>query len=137
MELMCGIIGYAGNQSETLDVLLHGLSGLEYRGYDSAGVALANGTLDVHKREGELDNLKSALETVTQPSAPVGIGHTRWSTHGESSDENAHPHVGDDGEVAVVHNGIIENYQTLREELVAKGHTFDRDTSRRCATTGR
>ncbi|MFP8890823.1 glutamine--fructose-6-phosphate transaminase (isomerizing) [Natrialbaceae archaeon A-CW2] len=129
---MCGIIGYVGNGdgSDALDVLLSGLSGLEYRGYDSAGIALSNGELDVHKREGELSALESALESADPVSGAdaVGIGHTRWSTHGPPSDANAHPHTDADGRVAVVHNGIIENYQSLRSSLAEDGISFESDT---------
>ena len=127
---MCGIIGYAGTgqDREVLDVLLTGLSGLEYRGYDSAGVALADSDISVVKREGELEQLEAALANRERPSGNVGIGHTRWSTHGPPSDRNAHPHTDDGTTVAVVHNGIIENYETLREELSAAGYAFESDT---------
>lgn len=131
---MCGIIGYVGGtdttqsgDSEALDVLVNGLSNLEYRGYDSAGVALANGSVDVFKTEGEIDSLRDVLSEV-DPSAPTGIGHTRWSTHGPPADRNAHPHTGCSDRVAVVHNGIIENYDDLRAELTAAGHEFVSDT---------
>ncbi|WP_424017660.1 glutamine--fructose-6-phosphate transaminase (isomerizing) [Halorientalis pallida] len=124
---MCGIIGCAGRDGETLDVLVHGLSKLEYRGYDSAGVALAGEGLDVCKTAGEIDDLRAALEE-RSPSGSVGIGHTRWSTHGPPTDENAHPHLDCNREVAVVHNGIIENYQELRDELSTAGHEFRSDT---------
>ncbi|RXK47417.1 glutamine--fructose-6-phosphate transaminase (isomerizing) [Halorientalis pallida] len=124
---MCGIIGCAGRDGETLDVLVHGLSKLEYRGYDSAGVALAGSDLDVCKTAGEIDELRAALEE-RSPSGSVGIGHTRWSTHGPPTDENAHPHLDCNREVAVVHNGIIENYQELRDELSTAGHEFRSDT---------
>ncbi|WP_181684994.1 glutamine--fructose-6-phosphate transaminase (isomerizing) [Halorhabdus salina] len=124
---MCGIIGCVGHGTETTDVLLDGLSTLDYRGYDSAGVALSNGTVDVVKRSGAIEDLVSAVEA-SPPTGPVGIGHTRWSTHGPPTDENAHPHVDCPGEVAVVHNGIIENYEALRERLRAAGHTFESDT---------
>ncbi|WP_302081572.1 glutamine--fructose-6-phosphate transaminase (isomerizing) [Salinibaculum rarum] len=126
---MCGIIGCVGRDGETLETLVHGLSKLEYRGYDSAGVALT-GTgqnVDITKRAGEIDELRSALETHA-PSGEVGVGHTRWSTHGPPTDENAHPHQDCTGDVAVVHNGIIENYQALRDELSTSGHTFRSDT---------
>ncbi|ELZ86162.1 glutamine--fructose-6-phosphate aminotransferase (isomerizing) [Haloferax elongans ATCC BAA-1513] len=124
---MCGIIACIGHTDDTVDVLLSGLSSLEYRGYDSAGIAVSNGTLDVRKREGELDNLHDAVDT-DPISGTFGIGHTRWSTHGPPTDENAHPHTDADWRVAVVHNGIIENYQELRDELEAAGYEFVSDT---------
>ncbi|WP_254535820.1 glutamine--fructose-6-phosphate transaminase (isomerizing) [Halomarina litorea] len=126
---MCGIIGCVGRGDETLDTLVHGLSKLEYRGYDSAGVALANGSVEVVKRAGELENLRRALNGERDGvSGRVGIGHTRWSTHGPPTDENAHPHRDCTGRVAVVHNGIIENYQELRDELTDAGHEFESET---------
>ncbi|MDQ2056407.1 glutamine--fructose-6-phosphate transaminase (isomerizing) [Halobellus sp. H-GB7] len=122
---MCGIIGYVGRE-DALPILRDGLSNLEYRGYDSAGVALGGGSLDVYKKEGELSALTEILPDSS--TATMGIGHTRWSTHGEPTDVNAHPHTNESGDVAVVHNGIIENYDTLREELEARGHEFTSDT---------
>ena len=130
---MCGIIGCVG-RDDTLDTLVHGLSKLEYRGYDSAGVALSEagaggdeGSLDVVKCAGKVDELRSALAG-RETSGPVGVGHTRWSTHGPPTDANAHPHVDCTGRVAAVHNGIIENYQALRDELSTGGHDFRSDT---------
>ena len=126
---MCGIIGCVGREDGTLSTLLHGLSKLEYRGYDSAGVALVgDGSLRVAKKAGKLDELRSVVDDRTDLSGTVGIGHTRWSTHGPPTDGNAHPHRDCTGRVAVVHNGIVENYQTLRDELSASGHEFDSDT---------
>ncbi|MFB6312313.1 MAG: glutamine--fructose-6-phosphate transaminase (isomerizing), partial [Salinirussus sp.] len=125
---MCGIIGCVGRGDNTLETLLHGLEKLEYRGYDSAGVALGDGsTLQVRKCAGEIQALKDDLQGATI-SGTLGLGHSRWSTHGPPTDANAHPHVDCRGDVAVVHNGIIENYQTLRDELLAAGHEFSSDT---------
>jgi glucosamine--fructose-6-phosphate aminotransferase (isomerizing) len=124
---MCGIVGYLG-PSQAAPVLLSELRCLEYRGYDSAGVAvIENGKLSVMKAAGKLANLESLLE-IRRPAATVGIGHTRWATHGIPNDENAHPHTDCTGELAIVHNGIIENYQELRERLIAAGHSFTSDT---------
>ena len=124
---MCGITARIGTD-DALEELLTSLANLEYRGYDSAGVALLDGDrIEVCKREGETDDLRAAVEERT-PSGPIGLGHTRWSTHGPPSDENAHPHTGCSDRVAVVHNGIIENYESLRTELNARGHEFDSET---------
>jgi len=122
---MCGIVGYAGEE-DALPVLVGGLERLEYRGYDSAGVCLRTDPLTVHKRSGEVEELASAVPETSD--AACGLGHTRWSTHGEPTDKNAHPHVDCDGRYGVVHNGIIENYDGLRDELENRGHGFDSGT---------
>ncbi len=124
---MCGIIGYVG-ETDAIDVLLDGLSELEYRGYDSAGVALTTETVHVRKSEGKLEALKAQLSDAKLRGPTTGIGHTRWSTHGPPSDANAHPHTDEAGRVAVVHNGIIENYQSLRDELTSADVAFESDT---------
>jgi len=124
---MCGIIGYIGER-KAQDVILKGLSRLEYRGYDSAGVAiLDNGKLRIIKRQGKLKILAQELEE-NPIKGQVGIGHTRWATHGVPNDINAHPHADCTGRIAVVHNGIIENYLELRKDLKRRGHTFVSDT---------
>src|SRR6186997_1588457 len=124
---MCGIVGYIG-PDQALPVILEGLRRLEYRGYDSAGVALGDGGLSVRKRQGKLAELDAVLETEGAPAGSVGIGHTRWATHGEPSDRNAHPHVSASGKLAIIHNGIIENYAQLKRELLNKGYKFNSDT---------
>lgn len=125
---MCGIVGYIGNK-QAQDVLLHGLSKLEYRGYDSAGIAIfEDGAVAVKKSVGRLANLAEIVDGDARLSGNQGIGHTRWATHGRPSDSNAHPHQDDNGNFTIVHNGIIENYLTLREELIAKGHSFLSET---------
>lgn len=124
---MCGIVGYLG-PLQAAPVLLSELRCLEYRGYDSAGVAvIENGKLSVMKAAGKLANLESLLES-RKPTATIGIGHTRWATHGIPNDENAHPHTDCTSELAIVHNGIIENYQELRDKLIAAGHAFNSET---------
>ncbi|MCB0711500.1 MAG: glutamine--fructose-6-phosphate transaminase (isomerizing) [Ignavibacteriae bacterium] len=123
---MCGIVGYIGEQDAT-SILLNGLKRLEYRGYDSAGVAVVNGGLTVKKRVGKVSVLDRVLQT--EPvSGTVGIGHTRWATHGAPNDLNAHPHTDEDGEIALIHNGIIENYAALKKKLAADGYTFRSET---------
>ena len=124
---MCGIIARVGD-GDAVDTLITGLENLEYRGYDSAGIAVKNGTgLAVHKKSGQVSELKSVVSE-RPPSGNVGIGHTRWSTHGPPTDSNAHPHTDMATDVAVVHNGVIENYGDLREWLQQKGHEFTSDT---------
>ncbi|SDZ30330.1 glutamine--fructose-6-phosphate transaminase (isomerizing) [Thermoactinomyces sp. DSM 45892] len=124
---MCGIVGYIGGK-QAQSILLEGLSKLEYRGYDSAGLAIYNGQqLHVEKSKGRLKDLETKLQT-SGLQGSLGIGHTRWATHGKPSDENSHPHVDRDGKFAIVHNGIIENYIELKEELIAKGYHFTSQT---------
>lgn len=129
---MCGIVGYvaAEGAESAVDVVVEGLRRLEYRGYDSAGVAVvADGTLAMRKRSGKLKNLQQELSDSPVPAAVAGIGHTRWATHGGPTDENAHPHLAGDGDrLALIHNGIIENFAVLREELKAAGVEFRSET---------
>jgi glutamine---fructose-6-phosphate transaminase (isomerizing) len=125
---MCGIVGYVGN-GQALDIVVAGLKRLEYRGYDSAGVALvADDALWIRKRAGKLANLEEELAAGVSPKATTGIGHTRWATHGGPTDLNAHPHVSADGNVAIIHNGIIENFAELREELTDAGIELTSET---------
>ena len=124
---MCGIVGYVGH-GDTKEIILHGLKTLEYRGYDSSGIALmSNGEILVEKKAGRIENLEESMKEKNF-SSEIGIGHTRWATHGVPSDRNSHPHYSMDKSVAVVHNGIIENYQVLRKELEEKGYIFSSDT---------
>jgi glucosamine--fructose-6-phosphate aminotransferase (isomerizing) len=124
---MCGIIGYIGNRQAS-PILLDGLRRLEYRGYDSAGMALQNGLdLQILRRAGRIDNL-GVLVAEKNPQSHAGISHTRWATHGAPTDENAHPHRDQSGKLALVHNGVIENYQTLRDALKLEGHVFTSET---------
>ncbi|WP_027339887.1 glutamine--fructose-6-phosphate transaminase (isomerizing) [Halonatronum saccharophilum] len=124
---MCGIVGYIGEQEAT-PILVEGLKKLEYRGYDSAGVALYNdGNMDIFKIVGKLENLEG-LTDKEKPKGTIGIGHTRWATHGKPSTPNSHPHTSTNGKFTVVHNGIIENYMQLKEELKAKGYEFKSET---------
>ena len=125
---MCGIVGYVG-QKQALEIVVGGLRRLEYRGYDSAGVAVISaGQLGVRKKAGKLANLETLLGTDPMPDSTTGIGHTRWATHGGPTDSNAHPHVSENGRVAVIHNGIIENFAELRDELTAAGVTLTSET---------
>ncbi|MBK5271734.1 MAG: class II glutamine amidotransferase, partial [Bacteroidia bacterium] len=123
---MCGIVGYTGSR-EAYPIIINGLKRLEYRGYDSTGVALENGGLKVYKKKGRISELENAI-VGKDLHAHTGIGHTRWATHGEPSDRNAHPHTSASGKLAMIHNGIIENYAQLKQELLSKGYQFTSDT---------
>ncbi len=123
---MCGIVGYIGERNAS-EVLIKGLKRLEYRGYDSAGVAIINGTLELKKRKGKVDELSKLLDEHNLKGT-MGIGHTRWATHGEPNDVNSHPHTSEDGKIALVHNGIIENYSSLKKQLINRGKTFHSQT---------
>ena len=125
---MCGIVGYTGPR-EAGPLLIEGLKRLEYRGYDSAGIALVDdaGDLFVEKRAGKLANLQTAIADRT-PHAAIGLAHTRWATHGRPNDLNAHPHQDCTGEITVIHNGIIENFRELRDGLEARGHRLTSET---------
>jgi glucosamine--fructose-6-phosphate aminotransferase (isomerizing) len=125
---MCGIVGYLGTR-EAYPVLIKGLRRLEYRGYDSAGVAMINsdGSLNVYKTKGKVDNLTEFCAD-KDVSGNIGIAHTRWATHGEPSSRNAHPHYSESHNLAIIHNGIIENYADIKAKLIDKGVTFQSDT---------
>ena len=124
---MCGIVGYIGHR-EAWPIVLKGLKRLEYRGYDSAGIALLNDTgLNIYKKAGKVQELEN-FSVGKDLSGTIGIGHTRWATHGAPSDRNSHPHTSNSGKLSIIHNGIIENYATLKEELINRGHEFKSDT---------
>lgn len=123
---MCGIVGYIGKR-EAYPIIVKGLQRLEYRGYDSAGVALLNGGINIYKKKGKVTDLHDYAKDKNL-SSNVGIGHTRWATHGEPNDVNAHPHTSNSGKLAMIHNGIIENYASLKTDLLKKGYTFSSET---------
>ena len=123
---MCGIVAYIGKQ-EAYPILIKGLKRLEYRGYDSAGISLVNSELKVFKCKGNVADLEAFVEG-KDISGSVGIGHTRWATHGEPNDVNAHPHYSGNEQLTIIHNGIIENYDSLKKELIQRGHVFKSDT---------
>ena len=123
---MCGIVAYIGKQ-DAYPIIIKGLQRLEYRGYDSAGVALLNGSLNVYKKAGKVSDLAAFVKDKNL-SGVVGMGHTRWATHGEPNDRNAHPHFSQSKDFAIIHNGIIENYASIKAELIKQGHTFESDT---------
>ncbi|MFT4524932.1 MAG: glucosamine--fructose-6-phosphate aminotransferase (isomerizing) [Bacteroidia bacterium] len=123
---MCGIVAYVGSK-QAYPILIKGLKRLEYRGYDSSGISLLNPDLQVYKCKGKVSDLEAHVKD-SDVTSNIGIGHTRWATHGEPNDVNAHPHLSESGDLAMIHNGIIENYATLKEELVQRGHKFKSDT---------
>ena len=125
---MCGIVGYIGHR-EAYPIVLKGLKRLEYRGYDSAGIALYDGEdIKLSKTKGKVADLEERLEKEIPTKGTIGIGHTRWATHGIPNDINSHPHVSNSGDLVIIHNGIIENYDTLRKELINRGYTFTSET---------
>ncbi|MCX8482191.1 MAG: glutamine--fructose-6-phosphate aminotransferase, partial [Crocinitomicaceae bacterium] len=123
---MCGIVAYIGNK-QAFPIVVKGLKRLEYRGYDSAGVALLDGEMRIYKQKGKVADLEAITEG-QDTTGTIGMGHTRWATHGEPNNENAHPHVSQSGDLSIIHNGIIENYATLKEGLKLRGHSFNSDT---------
>jgi glucosamine--fructose-6-phosphate aminotransferase (isomerizing) len=123
---MCGIVGYVGPK-EAFPILMKGLYRLEYRGYDSAGIALINGKLNMYKTSGKVSDLEAHVKD-KDITGTIGIAHTRWATHGEPNNQNAHPHLSQSGNLAIIHNGIIENYASIKEELKKRGYTFNSDT---------
>ena len=126
---MCGIVGYIGENKKAVPFLLQGLEKLEYRGYDSSGIAVLNqNEIKIVKKQGRLKFIKDILGSKDDLHSNLGIGHTRWATHGDPSDVNAHPHLSKSGKIAVVHNGIIENYINLKKTLSEKGYEFKSDT---------
>jgi len=125
---MCGIVGYIGHR-EAYPIIIEGLKRLEYRGYDSAGIALFDGKdLKISKTKGKVSDLEERLEKEITKNGSIGIGHTRWATHGVPNDVNSHPHASNSGDLAIIHNGIIENYDALKKELISRGYTFKSDT---------
>src|SRR5210317_385737 len=125
---MCGIVGYIGNK-DAFPIILNGLKRLEYRGYDSAGIALYDGTgIQLAKTKGKVSDLESKVAEELQPTGTLGIGHTRWATHGVPNDVNSHPHYSMSGELVIIHNGIIENYASIKKELIKRGYEFKSDT---------
>ena len=125
---MCGIVGYLGER-DSLPIILNGLKRLEYRGYDSAGIAIYNGsTMSSCKSKGKISKLEKLLDKRKNMSGGTGIGHTRWATHGEPNDINAHPQFSNSKKLCLVHNGIIENYSTIKQKLIKEGFSFSSET---------
>ena len=124
---MCGIVGYIGHR-DAYPIIIKGLQRLEYRGYDSAGIALFDGSqINLSKTKGKVEDLKKKANSISQKGT-IGIGHTRWATHGVPNDVNSHPHYSNSGELVIIHNGIIENYEAIKKELTKRGYTFKSDT---------
>ena len=125
---MCGIVGYIGHR-DAYPVILKGLQRLEYRGYDSAGIALYDGSeIKLSKTKGKVADLELKFSQQIEPKGSLGIGHTRWATHGIPNDTNSHPHFSNSGDLVIIHNGIIENYEALKQELIKRGYHFSSDT---------
>ena len=125
---MCGIVGYIGNR-DAYPIVLNGLKRLEYRGYDSAGIALYDGTkIQLCKTKGKVADLEEKFSSQMATKGKIGIGHTRWATHGVPNDINSHPHYSNSGDLVIIHNGIIENYASIKKELINRGYTFYSDT---------
>ncbi|HBY68173.1 MAG TPA: glutamine--fructose-6-phosphate aminotransferase, partial [Flavobacteriaceae bacterium] len=125
---MCGIVGYIGKK-EAYPIVLNGLKRLEYRGYDSAGIALYDGSdIQLCKTQGKVADLEAKAENEISLKGTLGIGHTRWATHGVPNDINSHPHYSNSGDLVIIHNGIIENYASIKKELINRGYTFTSDT---------
>lgn len=125
---MCGIVGYIGHR-EAYPIIIKGLKRLEYRGYDSAGLVLFDGTdLKLSKTKGKVSDLEAKAKEEGTTKGFVGMGHTRWATHGVPNDVNSHPHFSNSGKLVIIHNGIIENYEPLKKELIKRGYTFKSDT---------
>jgi glucosamine--fructose-6-phosphate aminotransferase (isomerizing) len=121
---MCGIVAYIGYR-EAYPIVIKGLKRLEYRGYDSAGIMLYNdNALKVSKTKGKVSDLEEKSKDIAESKATIGMGHTRWATHGVPNDVNSHPHLSNSGKLAIIHNGIIENYEPLKKELIKRGYTF-------------
>ena len=124
---MCGIVGYIGHR-EAFPIIIKGLQRLEYRGYDSAGIALYDGSqINLSKTKGKVEDLQNKAKEISQ-AGKIGIGHTRWATHGVPNDVNSHPHYSNSGDLVIIHNGIIENYEAIKQELTKRGYTFQSDT---------
>jgi len=125
---MCGIVGYIGFR-EAYPIVIKGLKRLEYRGYDSAGIMLfADNEIKIAKTKGKVSDLEEKSKAIASSKATIGMGHTRWATHGVPNDINSHPHVSNSGNIVIIHNGIIENYEPLKKELLKRGYTFTSDT---------